>query len=265
MSSQATIKRDPAAFKLSEEMLRRDDVMREILRETIRGANAGEVREAGRTKCPQGEQIRGPLGRFSKAINLYKCPEGEGGVWHTHVTPAEIQTPENSLPDMANVIYGLTNASIVVGTQSADVVIAPEDPLAARNVFESVIGVKLDGPSQLVDEIASGRVVPAATRRRVRERMGELFYTAETGFGEVQRELDTIEPRNWATQKGSGRNEAFSGNKQTLPAVETANIEAAATEMSSKLEDLEIGQLVISTAIGSIVGEVVNKVLLGED
>lgn len=265
MDTPATTERDPDAFRLAEEMVRRRDILETIVMETIDSAATGDIREAGRTKCPTGDRIRGPLGRFEKAINLHQCPGGAGGVWHTHITPDEIRRPENSLPDMANVIYGLTNVSIVVGTETADVMVAAKDPMAARDEFENALGVRLGGPEALVEELSSGRLAPTSSRRRVRANMDDLFYTRETDLEESQRKLRSIQPEQWGDPRGTGRDERFSGNVPGIPPVQTKNIEEAASVMTRQLAGVGLGQLVLSTSIGTVVGEVVNRVLLGED
>jgi len=169
-------------------------VMREILDETIpnNGEDGSEVTESGRTLCGAGD-VRGPLARFPTAVELASCPRGaKGGTWHTHVTKDQLRNPTNSLPDTANVIFDEMSVSAVVGTESVEMVIAADEPEAAREAFRDAIGADVDSTDGVIDAIMEGHVSdPADARERVRNRLSDLFVRRRVNFRELSRRLSS--------------------------------------------------------------------------
>lgn len=261
MNEPRTISRDEMAMELAAGMVEQRDIMRSILVETIRSAKMGHIREAGRTKCPRSGEIRGSLQRFPRAIDLASCAVERGGTWHTHVTEDEIRTPTNSLPDMANVLFGLIDASVVVGTQTADVIVAPSDRKAGEEAFRNAIGADVSEPKELTAAINSGRIMPSQARVRARQEFGDLVYTIETGFGELDAMIDDIADSSWATPPKSGGEEAVAGNGYAPTAFAPQSIEAAADMADGAVEGFGLKNLVLSQALGTIVGNVVDKAL----
>lgn len=265
MRQSTAVKQSRRAAELAEMMLDNEKLMRTILDETLTSASNGDIREAGRTICPSGGEVRGPLNRFPRAIDLASCPIGVGGTWHTHVTPHEIRNPVNSLPDMANVVYGLTNVSIVVGTRTADVMVSAEDDDAAVDTFRNAIGADVSGPADISDAIKAGRVMPSPARNRARDHLDTLIYTAETGYDDLDRAVADIPPDNWAAPFGSGRDEEFSGNRAKTTAFAPDAFSTAGEEVESLIGTGELRNTAISTAIGTIVGGIVSRIVFGDD
>lgn len=261
MSASQNVTRDKGAMALATGMVEQRDVMRTILKETVRSAKMGHIREAGRTKCPRSGGVRGSLQRFPRAIDLASCPVEKGGTWHTHVTEDEIRTPTNSLPDMANVMLGLIDASVVVGTRTADVIVAPSDPDAGKEAFRNAIGADVSEPEDISAAIQSGRIMPAQARRRARQKLSPLVYTAQTGYPEIDDEVATIDTSAWAVPPQSGESEAVAGNGYAPTAFAPQSIEAAADQANGALQGVGIANLVVSQAVGTIVGNVVDKAL----
>lgn len=258
---------EPAAdaLDLSERMVGSDTVMSEIIEETLTSAASGAIREAGRTHCPVSGDLKGPLERFPRAIDLASCPVSAGGAWHTHVTPEEIRNPTNSLPDMANVVFGLLDVSVVAGTETADVVVAPADQEAAKAAFQNAIGAEVETPSELTDEIMSGRINPSTARQRARRELSPLVRTEPTGLDGFNESVKSIPANNWAHPVGSGSAEAYSGNTSApLDAVDTKQFERAGVKAEQILGDTDLTGLVASTAIGTVVGGFVDRLIFGE-
>lgn len=178
-----------SATRLAERMLGMDDVMWEILDETVPESDDSDpvVRESGRTLCGDGSNIKGPLARFPTAVELAECPRGtRGGTWHSHVTRDQLKKPTNSLPDMANVLFGDVDVSVVVGTQEAEAVIAPGYRDGAVGEFRDALGADVSSTDEVVDAILAGHVRdPTDVRRRVRRRMGGLFKRVRTGYSDL--------------------------------------------------------------------------------
>lgn len=190
-SPRGAVRVDPNARALADHMLAMDDVMATILDETIPSESGAEVTESGRTLCGRGTDIHGPLARFPTAVELASCPVGtRGGTWHTHVTQDQLRNPTNSLPDTANVIFDEVDVSVVVGTQSADAVVAAADREATRAAFRDALGADVRSTDEVVDAIISGRVSdPPAARRRVRSRLSPLFDQHRTNFSGLDRRI----------------------------------------------------------------------------
>ncbi|MFW5900675.1 MAG: hypothetical protein ACOCTH_02745, partial [Halodesulfurarchaeum sp.] len=229
MEHETVLRPSEGALTLAEHMIERGDVMSDILNETIQSAKAGRIKEAGRTFCPGGGEVRGPLKRYPRAVDLASCPVSRGGTFHTHVTADELLHPENSLPDMANVVYGLTDVSAVVGTRSMDMVLAPKEDQAEDAVarFENAIGESISGPRELHNAITSGRIRPTTARKRAREALGDLVHTVETGFPEIEAELDAVQMESVAEPMMSGKLESFTGPTTPMGFSSTSIEEAA--------------------------------------
>jgi len=183
------------ADTLAERLVDNGELQLTLLDETLSAQRTyGELREAGRTVCVIDDlgdkETLLHLDRYTDAVDLQKCSEEARltGIYHTHTTPTQLRTPSHSLPDYANVIYGLADVSVVVGTESLSVVTAPSSDTAdtVRDEFENVLGIRVDSPQDVVDAINSGRLAdPAAARQRVREALGELVVDVSPGFDET--------------------------------------------------------------------------------
>ncbi len=261
MNTPVEIIPDPSALGLAESMVARDDIMRDIIEETIESAESGSIKEAGRTKCPDKGSVKGPLERFPRAIDLASCPWERGGAWHTHVTPDEIRDPVNSLPDMANVVYGLLDVSVVAGSHSADVVVAGEDHEAMVDAFENSIGMSFDDTTELTNAIDDGRLDPAPARERAREALSPLVFVHETGYDEFQTRIDDLGWEDWAHPYGSGGKEAYSGNAHAPKPFGDESILQAANGNGAMFTREEVASIAFSTAVGTVVGGIVDRIL----
>lgn len=171
------------------------DVQRRILVETVESAAAGHILESGRTICPQNaDQIRGPLGRFPRAVDLQSCPSGAAGIMHTHVSADQLRAPTHSLPDIANVIFGDVDASMVVGTERSDMLLGPDDRELAVAAFQDALGLDVQSPRDLVASIKAGQIPnPTEARNRVRTRLAPLFRTINTRHDDLARSVQEME------------------------------------------------------------------------
>lgn len=178
---------DPSAVQIAERLLQETDVLEEILEETITSAENGRITESGRTVCPNSNnQILGPLNRFDRSVNLRECPIGETAVIHSHVSLDQLTQPEHSLPDSSNVILGGVDASIVVGTQTHDVLLAPKDKQAALREFQDALGVEVRSTDDVVRAIETGQIPdPTDARRRVKARLRPLYQEVPSDFSHL--------------------------------------------------------------------------------
>lgn len=184
---------NPRAKELSRDMVRMEDVMKTILEETIPDGDGVKVHESGRTICGPSQSLHGPLARFPSSVELAECPRGvRGGTWHTHVTKDELRNPHNSLPDTANVIFGNIDVSAVVGTQSVETAIAPDDREAGVREFQDALGADVQSTDDVVNSIISGKLSdPSDARDRVRDRMGSLFDRHRVNFTDLDAQVNT--------------------------------------------------------------------------
>lgn len=170
------------------------DVQRQILMETVESAQQGNILESGRTFCPENAgMVRGPLGRFPRAVDLQSCPVGSAGIIHTHVSTSQLRNPTHSLPDTANVILGEVDASMVLGTTSSDLLLAPDDPEEATAVFQDALGLGVNTTDELVSAIESGQIPnPPEARRRVRTRLSSLFTTVRSPHRDIDFKVNQL-------------------------------------------------------------------------
>lgn len=283
MPGQHSTKRvtpDPGALNLAKEMMSMEGVMWDILDETIPedGNEDTVVRESGRTICAAQSDIKGPLARFPTSVELASCPRGTGGTWHSHVTRDQLQSPSNSLPDTANVIFGEVDVSVVVGTQGAEAVVKPQDPDAGVATFRNAIGADVASSKDVVDAILGGRIPdPTEARRRVRSKMGTLFHTRNLHFSELNRRLQTtgipassvasfemVEAQRYHSISyghGGGGESGRSRRKHPLrnPRGMRRHCRRTNRAVKRKAEDMGIPEKVTSSAIGAIVGNAVSS------
>ena len=179
----------PEAKDLADMMVQMDDIHRTILSETLDGKDDGQIRESGRTICPRNGSVKGPGKRYPKSVQLAGCPLERGGTWHTHVSPGQLRNPNSSLPDMANVVYGLIDVSVVSGTDSTEAIISAEDERAMVGTFQQALGVEAESPEEVYEAVTGGEVNPIRARRRVRAALKPLIMTRQTGFPDLRRRV----------------------------------------------------------------------------
>lgn len=258
---------DRGAIMLADYMMGRDDIMRAILSETIESSRDGAPSESGRTYCEAWGSVLPPADSGPSSIQLQTCLSGAVGVWHTHPGNRGLTDPINSLPDMANVVFGSVDVSIVPGTENADIVVGPEDPSAAREAFRQAVGADLRSAKDVRDAITARRFDPVTSRERAREALSGLIVQGKTGYSDIGPAQEPMV----ANQHAAGDQAVCACStkpKATTPTypsecLEEADkeFEAAASNVSERIDNLNIGSIAISAAVGNVVGEVVNRVL----
>lgn len=178
------VQADPAAYDVVDFMLGQRGALDDILDETLSGIDDGDIRESGRTFCPGApSSVLGPHARFPLAVELRECPFGSAGVVHSHVTPHELLAPEHSLPDMGNVLFTEIDASVVLGAETSDVMVAPANKAVARDAFRDALGATVDSTEDIVAAIESREIGnPPAARQRARDALAPLFSMTDTAF-----------------------------------------------------------------------------------
>lgn len=181
MHQPVALEVDREALDLADQMLERTDVMRTILAETLESAEAGDATESGRTVCGSARNPLGPLARRFTSVQLPTCPIGVGGTWHTHITLGQFLNPENSLPDFANVAFGLVDVSIVAGAESSHAVVAAADRGEMVDALEAVLEVEVSSPADVARAVLGGEVDdPPTVRNRLYTRLGDPVVFRES-------------------------------------------------------------------------------------
>lgn len=265
---------DPDADSLAEMMLADDDVMRTIIDETLQSAKHGQIKESGRTIC-NGRQIHGPEARHPTSVSLYACPMDRGGSWHTHVTVEEIRNPNNSLTDVANVVFGNVDVISVAGTQSAEAAVRAADVESAQEDFRRAVGADVRSAADTSDAVRSRETndpIEAATA--FREMRPDLFRSAQTGYGDLdgmvgQYVPDTIQPSApsydaveaamHARQERSSIWREFTAIERE--AEEPAGRVAGAVEQSIPAD---VKTVAVSNALGVFFGGLASRAIWGE-
>lgn len=255
---------DPDAAMLADWMIDASNVQETILDETLDSAEANDLRESGRTACGADRRLHPPLRRFPEAVELAGCPVTHSqGVWHTHVSRAELQNPQHSLPDWANVVFAGVDASMVVGTQSAEVVTTAYNPNAMVAAFQNALGLEVESTADVVRAREDGRIPnPSKARERVRSALAPLVERVPTGF-------DTIDARLAALQGGIPARgiicDSISRTHQTTggPLHDRAKAcrDGLAPIAQQTTEGISIRQIAIGQVIGTIVGTLTAKLV----
>jgi hypothetical protein len=168
-----------------------------ILSETVQSAIDGEgLRESGRTWCSSDAdgQLREPFARYPAAVDLAGCPSGDViAVWHTHTTPGQLRNPEHSLPDIANVVFGDVDASIIPGTESDHILVAAADRERMRQEFRNLLGSEVDTTAEVSDAITSDRIsAPSRVRDRMNDAFAPLMRRVEVSRPELRAAVDDV-------------------------------------------------------------------------
>lgn len=273
MSTLARLEPDPEAKALAEDMTDADSVMETILRETLDADDSGTITESGRTVCG-GSRVLGPISRFPTAVTLPTCPAHRGGTWHTHVTPEQLRRPTNSLPDTANVVFGNLDVSVVVGTQSAHTVVRAADEQAMRERFIDALGFEVEGIGDVSKAAARGEIDPVAARQRVQSELSDLTFRTRTGFNRLTEQTRDVEPPEPGMSQEA--QDAFTfmslAQRQTLPSSSMAtavsqigdDFDTAGGALGQIADDLDLKESALSTGVGVVVGELVNRIVFDQ-
>lgn len=256
------------AQHLAEQMLTARETMATVMRETLANARSGRIRESGRTFCPStAQRVLSPISRFPRAVELEQCPRGVTGVMHTHTTVDELRNPHHSLPDVANTVFRGIDASIVVGTQSADVLVVSESPELTQNRFVDALGVEVTSPRGVVRAIRTRRIDPVEARARVRDALAPLFSRRSTGFQRFESELGHLsgtvaasiplhDAELLATAVGQH------GFQLTLPRT-NQQLRRLSTNFRQSIPG-DIQDLIIGQTVGTIIGNLVDNLVFGK-
>lgn len=184
--TQHTLRADPNAVALADALLADESTQRELLAETIAEGSA-RMLEAGRTVCGVDADPKAPHDRSGRSVDLAPCDPGEQtGIYHTHPGYGQLQQPEHSLPDFANVAFEGVDASVVVGTDAHSVVVAAADREAQQAAFRNAVGVDVDSTRGVVNALRRQQISrPDRARKRVRAAFGETAYTVGANHGDV--------------------------------------------------------------------------------
>ena len=263
----------PNATGVLQLMIDRDDIQRTIIEETLDAKENGQILESGRTLCSAESRVKGPLERFPRAVDLQQCPvSGMGGAWHTHVTPRQLMRPENSLPDVAAVVFGQLDVIGVVGAESAEYFTAASDHQAMVREFKDAVGAEIESPEGLLEAVKAGRVNPTTARGRVRKRLSGLFTTVETGYDDLisraktgttvtpmQSSYETLELRmlHQHTQTPSESYHDAMASASGCARMTSEMADQSAATVGELVPD-SIKSTAVGAAVGTVVGNVVN-------
>lgn len=277
---QQPLRPTETALQVKREVLSQQEVLRDVLDETLTSAEDGDIKESGRTFCPDSAlaDVLGPARRFPRSVRLRSCPSGASGIVHTHVTHGELLTPEHSLPDMANVLYSDLDASVVLGTDSADVLLAPTNEEQAMRAFEEALGVSIHQPGDVVDAIHDGQIQdPPAARRRIRGRLAPLFQVEGVNFPGMRQRAHALHSEGviaaapvhsdgtfhgcYAHHVGGG-DRRFHGARARFREHVHEVSEPSLYESGS---DMDWMQMAVGAAVGTVAGSLVEWAIFGND
>jgi len=267
-----TLSPSPKAEGVLGLMIERRDIQRSILEETLKSEQNGQILESGRTLCSSQSEIKGPISRFPRAVDLQRCPiSGGGGAWHTHVTPDQLLNPENSLPDIGAVVFGQLDVIAVVGAESAEYVMSTGDSDEMAEEFRDAIGADVTEQGELVSAVETGRVNPMTARDRVRQRMGGMFTREDTGFSDLVETIRTRHGAVTANQAAYERVELAMLKESQQPDYATSMAHPkTCNQMTARMAEGANRTLIdiipesikgpaVGAAVGTVVGNIVNS------
>lgn len=260
-----TVRPDPVAAELADEMLS-SEIPRTVMAEMIESGEAGEqVLEAGRTARGDAGNVHLPIGRESTRISLSNCPRGElTGVAHTH--PIDSRNPEHSIPDYGNVVFGLADVSVVVGSETSHVVVAPEgDHEPVIETFQNELGADVASKDELVAAIEAGRIRPTdAVRRQIDSALGPLSYRADTAMPDLDAPAGAA-PLTAAAAVCAAHSAPESPTPDSACSCLRHRSRAAGDGIRARAEaaPVNIREVVVGTAIGQLTSAAITTVVLG--
>lgn len=254
-------------------MMEAEEVHRTILDETLDAADSGDIRESGRTACGNLETLERPIARFPEAVELSSCPRQVTGTWHTHVSAEELHNPQHSLVDIANVAFGFVDASMVVGTETGEILLGSQDRDAMQGVLSEALDTEMDEHADVVRWI-EGNSIPSivSARTEVKEQYGPLVTRVPTGYGDLTDRvpaegLAMAEPYEQAEVNVYIEDRADDDTQHAPECPDAGRLRqrarggAQAIRQSASGDGLDLQTLVVSQAVGTIVGTIVERVV----
>lgn len=260
MPTAGNIRVGPGTRRLADEMKRANQTMQTIIDETLESASgAGPALESGRTACGSASNLRKPLNRFPRAVDLSSCPVDKTGLWHTHPSRDELRSPRLSIPDMGLVVFEGVDVHAVVGTERGEMMLAPDDRNRLQEEFAQAIGVDAQSSADIMRAAATGSIDPESAARRVRERLPHLFTRFSTNV-RLARESLPVEslpahaPLRACAQHASGPD---AGRIRERSRKCTNGLRATASD-----SQIDLRELVLSQTLGTIAGAIANEVFV---
>lgn len=264
---------DDEARMLSVKMLASDRTMRAVLDETITAAENGQIKESGRTACGAVTNLKDPLARFPKAIDLSQCSVDLSGTYHSHVTTHQMFNPSHSLPDMANVVFGGLDVSVIVGAETADVLVEAQDREAMAETMQNVLGIESRRTMDVIDALETGEIPdPAAARRRMRREFSSLLFTHTTDYRTMAQRISALEADGQITALSPGARtmlepmyEPYLSGQSASPhgrGVRSAKIRSKArrAEDGAVVAADQISSEVIGAAVSTVASEAIRSI-----
>lgn len=265
------IEPDADAWELARTMSEHDEVMRLILDETLDAAAEGQIMESGRTVCPTLSRVKSPLDRFPTSVRLPTCPRGYTGVWHTHATPDELRNPRNSVPDLATVALGEFDVVNVTGTRTAEFFVAADDRELLAERFNEILGGDFSSSREVAEAIMVGDIDTVAARRAAETELSELFKTTQTGFSDLDADIDEfvlVDPMAYDMHNVL-ESEMVYAPRFRRGGTYTDEVRRKKDQCYHALSEVNdglpvnVGEVAFGAAIGTIVGTLVERFVFG--
>lgn len=262
MTTTEAISADPNAAALADALLGDQQTQRQLLAETVADDQA-RMLEAGRTVCGVDADPKAPRDRSDRSVDLAPCNPGEQtGIYHTHPGTGQLQQPEHSLPDFANVAFEGVDASVVVGADSHSVVVAAADREAQQAAFRNAVGVDVDSTRGVVDALRANKISrPARARQRVRDAFGETAYRVNASHHDV------LPDRVVAATPNADRDPLWTAyNSAETESVRAANVlrrqgRVGGAELYNAVVNTRVSDVVIGTVIGDLTSTAIETLL----
>jgi hypothetical protein len=259
----------PSAQQLAEDLLADRNLQQQLLAETINSGSEQRL-EAGRTVCGIDGRPQPPRDRNTTSIELEPCRGGgPTGIYHTHPSASQLRSPDHSLPDYANVAFEGVDASVIVGSETASVVVAALDRPTQQQAMQNALGLGVESTRDVITAIRNDEIAdPAAARQAVDNAFGTLSYTEPTGYDGITEQIRSgavTEPA--ATTAGMPIEACTMGHSHGSATPRGAAVLRAQGRVGSQsvkqaINGANLGQTAANTAVGELAKAAVRGLLL---
>jgi len=262
---QRSVQPSPSANALYRRVRGLSDLHREMLRETERPVS-GTLLESGRSVCAETGDVLEPIDRRVDQVDLPVC-QGPTAVLHTHTPPDDMSAPTLTVQDLAVVLFGGVEVIGVVGTQSAEYFVAPENQSAAINVLASA----LEPYGRTLDSFfAPSSGFPSSAQSDIRDRLSACFYTDFLSFKHItapsqQPQPGSVTPHETCSPCSSAPAQASAPRH---PPNTAHNIQQQTSRCGTAIagfvanSGLDIWGTVVGSALSAVVRDIVEDLLL---
>jgi hypothetical protein len=159
---------------------------------------------------------------------------------------------------------------VVSGTDTAEAVVASDKETRMVADFESAFDVSVSSPEDVTHAIEMEYVDLPTVRREVRSALSPLIDTRRTGYDQLRARAGRLSPEPVLAsmpiheQACAQFSQHRAQDSMRTAAYEVDRVFESAADGAAERMPVDVNEVVISTTIGSVVGEIVTNSLFSE-